>query len=186
MAVPNRSILLASGRVAFIHWHVKVIQWTLPLNKFSRLRFLNYKWCEPAHQQQPARARNPRCTRASLHYHHGMVGRGKLTILRDPSRQSYTASTRRCAKQRGKRLLTCFLPHTPLGYAIFPKRAPVAPKTRRGTGWSRVLAASPQALRVRQCPQRGKGQGRGLGKAPIRATAKRTRPLFQWLLYVRS
>jgi hypothetical protein len=55
---------------------------------------------------------------------------------------------------------------------IFPKRASVAPKTRRGTGWSRALAASTQALRA-AVPSNGQGAGEG-----AREGAHRGNPFF--------
>ena len=75
----------------------------------------------------------------------------------------------RAPTQRGKWSLSEWLklPNTPR-HAVFPKRASVAPETRRGTGWPRALATSPQALRVRRCvPSKGAGgRGGGSGRRP--------------------
>ena len=76
----------------------------------------------------------------------------------------------RALTQRGKRSLSdSSTPSAqPPRHAVFSKRASVAPKTRRGTGWPRALAASPQALRVRRCvPSKGAGgRGGGSGRRP--------------------
>ena len=54
---------------------------------------------------------------------------------------------------------------------ISEARTSVAPKSRRGTGRPRALAASPQARRAAVPSKGAGGQGRGLGKVPILAAA---------------